>query len=78
MKNLLNLLIFKFDIYYLLFINIINEIYGWEIFCAKPISELMKSKVEPDKVDGYLEPLRALNVLMKMNEKYACEASVIV
>jgi DNA adenine methylase len=49
---------------------------GGKYFLAKPISELMKSKVPPDKVDGYLEPFcGALNVLMKMNDEYQCEAS---
>ena len=49
---------------------------GGKYFLAKPISELMKSLVPPDEVDGYLEPFcGALNVLMKMNDIYDCEAS---
>lgn len=49
---------------------------GGKYFLAKQISQIMKSSVSSDKVDGYLEPFcGALNILIKMNEEYDCEAS---
>ena len=49
---------------------------GGKYFLSKSISEIMKKTVPTDEVDGYLEPFcGALNVLIKMNENYNCEAS---
>jgi len=49
---------------------------GGKYFLAKEISEIMKTLVKSEDVDGYLEPFcGALNVLMKMIEDYDCIAS---
>ena len=49
---------------------------GGKYFLSKEISELMKNNVPPETIDGYLEPFcGAINVLMRMNDSYNCEAS---
>ena len=49
---------------------------GGKYFLAKDIVQIMKSHVDPNDVDGYLEPFcGACSVLTKMNEHYKCTAS---
>ena len=49
---------------------------GGKYFLSKDISNLMKSRVTTDMVDGYLEPFcGACSVLTKMNDTYYCHAS---
>jgi DNA adenine methylase len=49
---------------------------GGKYFLGKEISRIMKERVHPDEVDGYLEPFcGALSILTNMNDTYDCFAS---